>query len=328
MSFRSFKNTELGADLNLSTFSVDSLSSRVVDSTDIFTDTTGGFFIYFDENGVSWSKDLVDWLSVEKLSTVEKIITGNQKILGIGQNNGAYFTLGGDGYWQKQDVIGAPVSPNRFGFFKDKFVVGEGSRSYVSTDAKYWEKSSSIPISSTQNFVTSPDLIIVNESFGDEIAVSTDGLSWQLAAGEQAYDWNAGTYGNGLFVIIGEYSSKESPYNVQVSTNGFNWVGGYTGEQSHDRITFGNGIFVAKTSIYDVSVSTDGLNWTTHALPQYSAWTGLEYGNGLFVMVDPYNQYVYSTNGTNWTFGGSPNARQNLVFGDSVTLKYLLNSIV
>lgn len=72
----------------------------------------------------------------------------------------------------------------------------------------------------------------------------------------------------------------------------------------HDRISYGNGVFVTNSSwgAYNSAYSTDGINWTQSSLPVNQGYPVSMYGNGYFVLVATgATNVMYSTNGISWS---------------------------
>jgi hypothetical protein len=150
--------------------------------------------------------------------------------------------------------------------------------------------------------------VTVNTAFTgvNDVAYSTDGVTWNLVSTGVSASWMAIGFGNGRFVAIG--SSAELIY----SSDGVNWTHGsnvplYGGWFS---IAYGDGKFVAvgdqsvdqQSAIY----STDGISWTIGVTPVNSSdYSSVCYGNGRFVAVATSNQgsgySMASTDGINWT---------------------------
>ena len=121
--------------------------------------------------------------------------------------------------------------------------------------------------------------------------------------------WMSITYGNGLFVAVG---NSETQGKIMTSRNGINWttnnfmIGFHYGWKA---ITYANGIFVAggqggPGEALDIFItSPDGLNWTLRQAELFSRMiNGITYGNGLFVAVGE-NRYIQtSPDGISWSY--------------------------
>ena len=101
------------------------------------------------------------------------------------------------------------------------------------------------------------------------------------------------TYGDGIFVAVGEYG------RIVTSPDGTNWTVRTSG--AYDflyGVTYGNGIFVAVGGHYneeedkyygEILTSSDGENWTVRTVEtDNNSLTGVTYGNGIFVAVEKY----------------------------------------
>lgn len=152
-------------------------------------------------------------------------------------------------------------------------------------------------------------------------------------------DWNAITYANGKYVVVGDRGS------FAYSIDGITWtkasIPGTDSSTSLNSITYGNGRFVVvgddgnawtylnsnwtkssnrpEGSMYLVSViyangkfiassnggtlvsSTDGVNWSKFGNIRTNTVKSLVYDNGKYVAVGDMGYVAYSTNGTSWS---------------------------
>lgn len=185
------------------------------------------------------------------------------------------------------------------------------------------------------------------------VEVSTDGISWtRYNPFTNGIGPTEITYGNGLFVVVGDTGSNR----VMTSPDGINWtirsvLGNDDGWKS---VAYGNGKFVAvaSTGIDRTMYSTDGISWTSLPISigsqkiifadgkfttgeNYSTdgitWTsstmspiipyGISYGNGIFVAVGQAgtDRIAISTDATSWELVTAPelNAWNCIGYGDS-----------
>jgi photosystem II stability/assembly factor-like uncharacterized protein len=125
------------------------------------------------------------------------------------------------------------------------------------------------------------------------ILISTDGGEWTPQPTPLSILYDV-TYGNGLFVAVGEGGA------ILTSRDGRSWT-----EQSSGTnyplfdATYGNGLFVVVGSEGTILTSRDGVNWTWRSLGD-DPLHGVTYGNGLFVAVGDGNTIFTSPNGVNW----------------------------
>jgi hypothetical protein len=132
-------------------------------------------------------------------------------------------------------------------------------------------------------------------------AYSTDnGQTWTPVASPLLSNWFGVTYGNGVFVMVGQYNQAYSTDNGQTWTHVASPLFGIW-----NSVAYGNGVFVAVAREKKAYSTDNGQTWTEVASP-LEYWCGVAYGNGVFVAVG-YNQYsvglqAYSTdNGQTWT---------------------------
>jgi hypothetical protein len=93
---------------------------------------------------------------------------------------------------------------------------------------------------------------------------------------------NGVTYGNGLYVAVGESGQ------LTTSTDGITWTARTSGFDSTNilGVTYGNGLFVAVGVGGKLTTSTDGITWTARTSGfGVTVIRGVTYGNGLYVAV-------------------------------------------
>jgi hypothetical protein len=130
------------------------------------------------------------------------------------------------------------------------------------------------------------------------VEVSTDGINWtRYTPFTNAIGPSAITYGNGLFVAVGDIGSNR----VMTSPDGISWtlrsvLGNNDNWQS---VAFGNNLFVAvaNAGVDRTMYSSDGINWT--ALAVNIGINKIIFADGKFT-----TGQNYSTNGTSWTNAG------------------------
>ncbi len=132
---------------------------------------------------------------------------------------------------------------------------------------------------------------------GSEVAVSTDGTTWQMYPVPSG-SWQTVAYGDGEYVAL---SSVTADPEEILSTNGADWttVAGPAGEWSD--VVFDQGRFVAVGTLGQIATSTNGTQWTQ--VWNHSKWdlTSVAYGNGHFVAVDSaVGSTLISANGIDW----------------------------
>ncbi len=120
--------------------------------------------------------------------------------------------------------------------------------------------------------------------------------------------WKDVTYGNGLFVAVGEFGST----SVMTSPDGATWTARSTPTSSNwTSVAYGNGLFVvvsnnASSKLY--MTSPDGINWTIRSNLNSTintGWNEIRFLNGRFIAVGAENfgrSIMFSTDGLNWTY--------------------------
>jgi hypothetical protein len=163
--------------------------------------------------------------------------------------------------------------------------------------------------------VTNPSSVL--EVAGDIIST---GNVWNSHGISEAV-WLSVTYGNGLFVAVGEvattwgdgtYSVSDDNYLAATSPDGINWTRRatptpyitYSGSNpwsGWNEVAYGNGIFVAVGDYSDIMTSSDGITWTSRHSAADNDLYSVTYGNGMFVAVGGSGYVVTSPDGITWT---------------------------
>jgi hypothetical protein len=115
------------------------------------------------------------------------------------------------------------------------------------------------------------------------------------------------TYGNGLYVIVGQTNGK-----IWTSTDTVTWTDRTrnTSDLSND-VTFANGVFVAGGRYYNppygnpILASTDGINWMPVGSDGYGNPLSVRFLNNVFYAPDSGTDILTSTDGVSW--GGGNN---------------------
>ncbi|MDB4273901.1 InlB B-repeat-containing protein, partial [Algibacter sp.] len=121
----------------------------------------------------------------------------------------------------------------------------------------------------------------------NSVMTSPDGITWASQTAV-ANNWTSVTYGNGLFVAV---SKKMSGNLVMTSPDGITWTSRTPVSTIRMRwlsVTYGNGLFVAVAitgNANRVMTSPDGITWTAQTSAADNLWNSVTYGNGLFVAV-------------------------------------------
>lgn len=151
-----------------------------------------------------------------------------------------------------------------------------------------------------------------NVGTNSQVAISYDGLSWELKNLPIGQYFGSIAFGNGIFVIVPRTAAVSSVKSL-ISSDGINWTNVTLPEGRYwSDVTFGNGMFVAVSGLYDANysscyTSTDGLTWTVRNLPGSSYTQRVAFGNGKFVMAlgrstttSSYSYTYVSSDGINW----------------------------
>ncbi len=164
-----------------------------------------------------------------------------------------------------------------------KFVaIAEGGQTASSTDGGVtWASAGTLPLTGTawKSLVYGRNrLIAVNGDAGTTVGATSinDGTLWS-AITLPAGTWTSVTFGNNLFIAVGE-SSASYAYSKDGSTWGTGTLPSIVG--TAPRVAYGQGLyFVTQNGSATAYTSEDGINWTSRSLSSISAWTGVAFGN-------------------------------------------------
>ncbi|MEQ9202781.1 MAG: Ig-like domain-containing protein, partial [Cyclobacteriaceae bacterium] len=134
---------------------------------------------------------------------------------------------------------------------------------------------------------------------------ATLGQNWTTSNSAADNSWRSVTFGNGLFVAIGESGTGN---RVMTSPDGIEWTSRTSAaDNGWSSVTFGNGLFVAvgeSGTGNRVMTSPDGIVWTSRTSAADNLWSSVTFGNGLFVAVSTSgtgNRVMTSPDGITWT---------------------------
>ena len=151
--------------------------------------------------------------------------------------------------------------------------------------------------------------------------LSTETLdNWHLSAFFPSISFNALTYGNGIFVGVGQGGT------IVTSTDGANWSAQNSGtEKDLFGVGYGNGIFVVVGNDATILTSSDGAHWTDRSLSKTYGFYGVAYGNGVFVIVgrlaSSWGLSFNSPDGRNWAgpyLTNDASTLDSVVYGDNI----------
>jgi len=131
---------------------------------------------------------------------------------------------------------------------------------------------------------------------GDEtILTSSNGTTWTERNSWISEELYEVTYGNGLFVTVGDKGT------ILTSLDENSWTERTSGTSRHLRgVTFGDGLFVTVGRSGTILTSSNGTSWRKRNIETSEWLSGVTYGNGLFVTVGEDGIILTSSNGTHW----------------------------
>jgi hypothetical protein len=147
------------------------------------------------------------------------------------------------------------------------------------------------------------------------ILTSPDGVNWTRQTSGTS-DWLKGVaYGNGLFVAVGGRGA------ILTSPDGVTWTAQTSGTgNSLSGVAYGDGTFVAVGVGGTILTSPDGVTWTQRASGTSNWLEGVTYGDGLFVVVGLGGAILTSPDGVTWTAqtSGTGNGLLGVTYGDGL----------
>ncbi len=175
--------------------------------------------------------------------------------------------------------------------------------------------------------------VIVEGSFSNSAAYSTDGVTWTLRTlpanlDSSESDWKDIAYGNGRFVAIAENDAQVA-YSID---RGVTWTAARLPEVAPwNKVAYGNGVFLAVAEGNTAASSPDGINWTVRNITatdidvlntskdrvvSWAAstslgsndWGAMVFGGGKYVVISTEaggaaSATKYSTDGVTWSTG-------------------------
>jgi PKD repeat protein len=139
---------------------------------------------------------------------------------------------------------------------------------------------------------------------------SSDGITWTDRLVPTVATWNSVTFGNGLFVAVGNTAGASGK---MTSPDGINWttIVDPIGENTANTdVRFVNNIFImtSQQTARAIQTSPDGTTWTVRHSYANSGMQGIAYGNGAYVVMDGAGYALRSTDSITWNQIAMPNS--------------------
>lgn len=142
---------------------------------------------------------------------------------------------------------------------------------------------------------------VSSNNAGNQVAISSDGITWFGQTAANTNSWNAICYGGGLFVAV---ATSGAGNRVMTSSDGISWSARTSAnDYNWNSVVYGGGVFVACATDSVTShfmSSPDGVTWTARNGSSAVGRNSVTFGNGTFVAVGN-NVAEYSTDGLSWT---------------------------
>jgi hypothetical protein len=342
-----YTSTNHGVSYTLTDSNVDTFSSVFNDGTNwIAASDAGGVYgqgsnnpVLYSSNGTVWTPSTGEGLTRWTASGLPSsrawtcIAYGNGKFVAVAGNgsstNVTSYSINGTS-WVYGGIMPSSNPWTTVAYGKGKFVaVSAGTSPSYSTNGGVTWTAGVTPVISATGITYGNGRFVLVCGAGLLNYYSLDGISWTTGGVlPVSTQWNSVAYGSNVFVAISTNSSSTA-----YSTNGgVTWVaGGTLSIPSANRITYGNGTFVAVGSNGSCSYSNNGgLNWFSGTMPSNLNWNSVCYGNGIFVAIaSGSNISAYSINGgVTWTAINLPSSNnwQSIVYGEGRFVAITYNS--
>ncbi len=269
------------------------------------------------------------WFPAGAFATRAMTVGGNQ-FVAVGDTGKTleYFYPGvvvvsdGGTAWTQLPALTSEDSLYGVAYGNGHFVaVGDEGGIIVSTDATNWTAISPSHRSAITSLACGNKLCIA-------CAAPTGRMYWSfsdfssLTSGSGA-DWVISTTTTNHPLVTALATSGDifvgvSGNNVQVTTNGINWVGIYISSNALKGIGYANNCFIAVGDHGSIFTSTDGMIWTDRSVPTTGGFRGVAYGSGVYVAVGDIG--ATSGDGVSWSLnsGNPPVQLQRVVYGNGV----------
>jgi hypothetical protein len=180
---------------------------------------------------------------------------------------------------------------------------------FSSTDGQTWTtaltRSDSFLVNFKVYFNNGIFYTLINSQVQIWVMRSSNSLDWSESVVNAGIDFQAlsSSYGNGLFLLVGQSSQPNTRYYT--STNLINFTSRIMNSLvnlQQDHIIYANNLFISLSSGSNIaSISTDGLTWNSVSLSSSSFWSDIAYGNGITSAIAP-----GSIGSSSWCLYGLP----------------------
>lgn len=241
----------------------------------LYTAYGNGVYVSVGKNIIRISYDGVNWEGVPSATNNKGIIFADDIFL-IWTNeylSGTYYStvlVSEDGINWTQTYFRSGSSDSfyitsvsyNFGVFAAHFLSINRQLSY---DGYSWFYTPSSPGTGTSSYyvqqsANNTDVMTVGISFDRNMRYTYNMLDWYSGTG-LSDDYNSIAYGNGVYVIVGDYASKYSTDGITFTLNT-----NLPNTNIYNGVAYGNGIFVT-TSGRTAYISTDGITWDPYESP-------------------------------------------------------------
>lgn len=231
-----------------------------------------GKYVAVGQNGsIAYSSNGVNWTTKSMGSQFWKsVVYGNGKFVAVGgYSDGGYVATSTDGVtWTIQkNITDAHIFDICYNGSIFVIVCHWGSskgRDYIlkSIDGVNWTSKTTVGNGYGWSGICygNGKFVTVGDKYGCGIAVSSNGMNWNITNSNNMDSWNSVAYGNGKYVAVGDFGY------IITSKDGVNWntpvkiTSAGTSQWFH--ITYSNGKFVAVGGGGGYITSIDGETWT------------------------------------------------------------------
>ena len=243
-----------------------------------------GRFVAVGESGtILVSTDGLNWFNQTRGPNhdLDGLAVGNGLAVAVGKNGTILSSTDGSS-WTQAQAAALDVGLHGVAFGQNKWVaVGDSTNIFTSTNGLDWEAHwPGFEFNYLKSVHYANGLWVAAGVYG-EILTSPDALTWTRRTSPVSYDLNEVTFGQGLFMIVGDHGSSPNA-TILTSSNGVTWTDRtYFNGKNARGVTYENGVFAM--------VNNDGLimystNFTSTSVSDSNRWsfsnTGLDFQDG------------------------------------------------
>lgn len=266
----------------------------------------GNFIAVGAGGGILASADGTNWSSRPAVTrnTLRGVTSSENIFVAVGEGGAIVTSPDGLAWTARSSGVTTHLLSVAYG--NGRFAaVGESGVIVTSPDGVIWSRVPAVPNASLNSIAFGAGKFVVS-GLPDAIITSSDGVSWAnepFRFAQRPTHHMRAHFGNGLFLILSQYSQQGTPipgFVIFSSSNGTTWV------TNNNALTFsyfisGPGTFLAPF-LGTLYASSNGQVWTNVGAVNFPAQTlAGAFGNGTYVVIGPSGLLGTSVNARDWT---------------------------